>query len=105
MPGYLRTHPITTERIADAQNRAASLPYKQHPDSPEFQLVRAKLRAEYGDPRDAVQFFQSAVRERRFAIGGGGALRPCGGVRAREAHEGSRSRARAGARRAAAAGR
>ena len=46
VPGYLRTHPITTERIADAQNRAASLPYKQHPDSPEFQLVRAKLRAE-----------------------------------------------------------
>ena len=67
VPGYLRTHPITTERIADAQNRAASLPYKQHPDSPEFQLVRAKLRAEYGDPRDTVQFFQSAVRERRFA--------------------------------------
>jgi predicted Zn-dependent protease len=67
VPGYLRTHPITTERIADAQNRAASLPYKQHPDSPEFQLVRAKLRAEWGDPRDTVQFFQSAVRERRFA--------------------------------------
>jgi predicted Zn-dependent protease len=67
VPGYLRTHPITTERIADAQNRAASMPYKQHPDSPEFQLVRAKLRAESGDPRDTVQFFQSAVRERRFA--------------------------------------
>ena len=33
MPGYLRTHPVTTERIADAQNRAAALPYKQHPDS------------------------------------------------------------------------
>jgi predicted Zn-dependent protease len=67
VPGYLRTHPITTERIADAQNRAASVPYKQHPDSPEFQLVRAKLRAEWGDPRDTVQFFQAAVRERRFA--------------------------------------
>ena len=67
MPGYLRTHPITTERIADAQNRAASLPYKQHLDSPEFQLVRAKLRAEQGDARDAVQYFQSAVRERRYA--------------------------------------
>jgi predicted Zn-dependent protease len=67
LPGYLRTHPITTERIADAQNRAARLPYKQHPDSPEFQLVRAKLRAEQGDARDAVQYFQSAVRERRYA--------------------------------------
>jgi predicted Zn-dependent protease len=66
LPGYLRTHPITTERIADAQNRAASLPYKQHLDSAEFQLVRAKLRAESGDPRSAVEFFQSSVRERRY---------------------------------------
>ena len=67
VPGYLRTHPITIERIADAQNRAASVPYRQHPDSAEFQLVRAKLRAESGDPRETVQFFQSAVRERRYA--------------------------------------
>ena len=67
VPGYLRTHPITTERIADAQNRAATLPYKQRADSQEFQLVRAKLRAESGDPRDTVQYFQSAVRERRYA--------------------------------------
>jgi beta-barrel assembly-enhancing protease len=66
LPGYLRTHPVTTERIADAQNRAARLPYKQTPDSQEFQLVRAKLRAEQGDARDAVQYFQSAVREKRY---------------------------------------
>ena len=67
MPGYLRTHPITFERIADAQNRAASLPYRQHPDSPEFQLVRAKLRAEQGDARDAVAYFDAVVREGRYA--------------------------------------
>ena len=52
VPGYLRTHPVTTERIADAQNKVAALPYKQHVDSPEFQLVRAKLRAEGGDALD-----------------------------------------------------
>lgn len=67
MPGYLRTHPVTTERIADAQNRAASLPYKQHLDNPEFQLVRAKLRAEAGEARDAVAYFQGLVRDRRYA--------------------------------------
>jgi beta-barrel assembly-enhancing protease len=33
VPGYLRTHPLNTERIANAQNRAASAPYRQHPDS------------------------------------------------------------------------
>jgi predicted Zn-dependent protease len=67
MPGYLRTHPITTERIADAQNRAAAVPYRQHLDNPEFQLVRAKLRAEQGDARGAVEYFQGAVREKRYA--------------------------------------
>jgi predicted Zn-dependent protease len=67
MPGYLRTHPITTERIADAQNRSASQPYKQHLDSPEFHLVRAKLRAEQGDARNALEFFQGLVRDQRYA--------------------------------------
>ncbi|HEY5897065.1 MAG TPA: M48 family metalloprotease [Burkholderiales bacterium] len=66
MPGYLRSHPITTERIADVQNKAAALPYRQHPDSTEFQLVRAKLRAEAGEGRDAVRIFQSAVKEHRY---------------------------------------
>jgi predicted Zn-dependent protease len=67
VPGYLRTHPLTTERIADVQNRAASLPYKQHLDSQEFHLVRAKLRAEAGDARDAVAHFEASVRDRRYA--------------------------------------
>jgi predicted Zn-dependent protease len=67
MPGYLRTHPVTFERIADAQNRAASLPFRQHPDSAEFQLLRAKLRAEQGDARDAVAHFEGIVRDGRYA--------------------------------------
>jgi len=67
VPGYLRSHPVTVERIADAQNKAAALPYRQHPDSVEFHLVRAKLRAQAGDARDAVAHFESAVRDRRHA--------------------------------------
>src|SRR2546425_1085038 len=67
IPGYLRTHPVTTERIADAQNRAASMPYRQHLDSQEFQLVRAKLRADAGEARDAVEHFESSIREQRYA--------------------------------------
>jgi len=67
VPGYLRTHPVTTERIADAQNKVAALPYKQHLDSPEFHLVRAKLRAEAGDPQDTVAYFERSVSEGRYA--------------------------------------
>jgi predicted Zn-dependent protease len=67
MPGYFRTHPVTSERIADVQNKAASMPYRQHADSPEFQLVRAKIRADSGDARDAVASFESVLREHRYA--------------------------------------
>ena len=67
VPGYLRTHPITTERIADVQGRAAATPYRQVPDSLEFHLLRAKLRAEQGDARDAVTHFSTSVRDGRYA--------------------------------------
>jgi len=66
MPGYFRTHPVTSERIADVQNKAATMPYRQHPDAPEFQLVRAKIRADAGDPRDAVASFEAMLREHRY---------------------------------------
>jgi len=67
MPSYLRTHPVTTERIADAENRAARLHYRQHVDSLEYHLVRAKLRAESGVPGDAANHFAAVVRDRRYA--------------------------------------
>jgi predicted Zn-dependent protease len=66
VPGWLRTHPMTTERIADAQNKAAALPYRQHVDAVEFQLVRAKLRAESSEPASAVGYFRSALAEKRY---------------------------------------
>jgi beta-barrel assembly-enhancing protease len=66
-PAYMRTHPLTTERIADMQNRAYRAVYKQSPDSLEFHLVRAKLRAEQESPRDAKAHFSEMVRERRYA--------------------------------------
>ncbi len=65
-PEYLRTHPVTSERIADIQNRIESLPYRQVPDSLEFQLVRAKLRAGEGTPQQAVAWFEAALREKKY---------------------------------------
>lgn len=66
-PTYLRTHPMSTERMADMQNRAQNLPYRQVPDSIEFQLVRAKLRADQGTPQEALQSAESQLKERRFS--------------------------------------
>ena len=70
VPGYLRTHPVTTERIADTQNKAAALPYRQHRDDPAFQLVRAKIRAESGDASETVAHFKAAVSDQRYASEG-----------------------------------
>jgi len=67
VPTYLRDHPVTTERIADAENRAAHVPYHQHPDSLEFHLVRAKVRALAGDASEQVTYFEGRVRDRRYA--------------------------------------
>ncbi len=65
-PSYLRTHPLEYERIADIQGRVAALPYRQVPDSLEFQLVRAKLKAQLESPQDAVAFFTESLTERKF---------------------------------------
>jgi len=67
IPGYLRTHPVTTERIADAQARAEGQPYRQYVDPIDYHLVRAKLRAEAVEPRDAVRIFTDAVGDKRYA--------------------------------------
>jgi predicted Zn-dependent protease len=67
VPGYLRSHPVTSERITDAQNRAEIMPYRQRADPLEYHLVRAKVRAEAADVREAVKTFSDAVNDRRFA--------------------------------------
>ena len=66
-PAYLQTHPITTERIADAENRIQGLPYKQLPDSLDFQLVRAKLRAGQGQARDTLTQLEIDLRDKKFS--------------------------------------
>lgn len=65
-PSYLRTHPLTFERLADIQNRVQDLPYRQVPDSLEFQLIRAKLKAGSGSPREVLEFFEQSLGERKF---------------------------------------
>jgi predicted Zn-dependent protease len=44
VPAFLRTHPMTTERIADIQTRIQADTFQQHIDSPDFSLFRARIR-------------------------------------------------------------
>lgn len=66
IPSYLRTHPITYERIAEAQARAQGKPYRQVQDSLEFHLVRALLKSYTGTPREAVVYFDESLKEHKF---------------------------------------
>lgn len=44
IPPYLRSHPLTGERIADIQNRNIGQRYKQRIDPLDFQLVQSRVR-------------------------------------------------------------
>ncbi len=70
-PSFLRTHPLTSERISDVANRVEQMPYKQVADSVDFQYVRAKLRASaHFVDRNATQsttdLFIKNIQEKRF---------------------------------------
>lgn len=58
-PVYVRTHPLTTERITDIGNRVQGSRYRQVADNPEFNLIRAKLLSQQGRPDEAVARLQT----------------------------------------------
>jgi len=65
-PSYLRDHPVTYERIAEAQTRAQDKPFRQVKDSLDFNMVRALVRSYVGTPRDAILFFEDAIAEKKY---------------------------------------
>jgi predicted Zn-dependent protease len=65
-PSYLRSHPITYERVAEAKARAQDLPYKQIADSLDFHMVRALLQSYQGDPREQVANFDRNIAEKKY---------------------------------------
>jgi len=67
IPEMLRTHPVTTNRIADALARAEEYSYKQYAGSIEYFLVREALRVrQFKNPADAVKHFKSGLKEGRY---------------------------------------
>lgn len=67
MPEFLMTHPVTSDRIADALGRAGQYGTRQRPDSLRFQLARANLRQrDEGRAEKAIEHFQETLRSGRF---------------------------------------
>ena len=67
LPEFLRTHPVTTNRIADSFGRADSYPYKQVADSLGYRLLRARLKVtSFNESKDAVTHFSETLEQKRY---------------------------------------
>lgn len=67
-PEFLRTHPVTTTRIAEAKSRAAQLDAGEDPDNRSFLRMRARIRALSGDDiRGTVQAFEEELRGKEIS--------------------------------------
>jgi predicted Zn-dependent protease len=70
-PAYLRTHPLTTERISDMQGRVDSMSIKpgvlsnemSGREAFEYRLTKARIRALQGSPAEAVGKFRTSLAE------------------------------------------
>lgn len=51
---YLRTHPLTADRIADIEARVRHEPYRQHADDIDFYLVRGNARIDQDDSEPGI---------------------------------------------------
>jgi predicted Zn-dependent protease len=66
-PELLRTHPVTTNRTADALGRAGRYGHKQRPDDLRFHLVRARLREHsFRNAEKAIAHFRSKLKGKRY---------------------------------------
>ena len=61
-PEYLRTHPVSVSRIAEADNRAQNLPKPPPSDGKDFYLMQARLRAlSEKSPDTALKWFDNRM--------------------------------------------
>ena len=67
-PEFLRTHPLTVSRIADARARAESIPPNlKYVESKSFPFIKAKLTVlSMKDPRQAVAFYRGRLEDENY---------------------------------------
>lgn len=67
VPEFLRTHPVTTDRIAEARDRAEKYPIKLRYDTPLYHLMRAKLLVLIADNKqELVTRFKQMLTTKRY---------------------------------------
>src|SRR5487761_2594498 len=60
--GFLLDHPVTSDRIAEARNRASQIGRIHHVDSISYGLMRERLRSLTGDPDAAVDYYRALLK-------------------------------------------
>ncbi|NIV18028.1 MAG: M48 family metalloprotease [Woeseiaceae bacterium] len=69
IPDFLRTHPVTTARIAEARNRARTFPRQQNTDSTNYGVSRARMIvARFDTPEQAVAYYEQRDFENQTDI-------------------------------------
>ncbi len=63
---FLRTHPVTLERISEAELRANQLPVKMRPDSLFYLLIKEKSRVRKLGFIAAINFYQQSIKNKRY---------------------------------------
>lgn len=65
-PTFLRTHPVTIERISDIQDRLKNYKYIQKENKLEFYLTKAKLISIVGNNRENINKFKNEIKDKRL---------------------------------------
>ncbi|MGY0217710.1 M48 family metalloprotease [Endozoicomonadaceae bacterium StTr2] len=68
MPEFLRTHPVTENRVADSRARAEQYPAKPYKDSLTYHLMRARMQVHYAaSTENSVRRFEAELESGRTA--------------------------------------
>jgi len=67
IPEFLRTHPVTTNRIAESRERADQFALRKQEENEDYHFMRAKVRVlGTKEPREAVQFYADTLRSGQY---------------------------------------
>ena len=69
IPAFLQTHPVTTERMADARDRVRQLPSVEVNDSRSYSIIKARMRAlQAPTPEAAYAIFSTRLENGSSAL-------------------------------------
>ena len=70
-PAFLQTHPITSNRINDIEDRLKDFPYKQRVDNQTFHYVKGKLKALLDSREDTKNILEENIKNKIYLNEGG----------------------------------